>query len=548
MQEVRIVRRRAAHLLSPFLTALLMAGFVDAESSPARAEAVCSLDSLVELPDVRLTSVIHEIAPVPHCKVSGVIGTETNFELLLPEDWNGKFVMGGGGGFVGSVINSALGYGVLQKGYSTVGTDTGHRGNPIDASWALNDLERIVSFGHQAVHRTAVTAKALIADFYDKDISRSLFFGCSRGGGQAMMEAQRYPEDFDGIVAGAPAYNWTEELGGRNVWINQAMYPDPSDLSVATITPEAQDLMARVVMRQCDLLDGLEDGILNNPLECSVDVDQFACQDGETSECLTPAQLEAARRVYEGLVIDGEQVVPGYAPGAKIGINGWTRWITGGLTVAAEGEFQRGVAADPEFPDPETPSAHFAFGNGVMKYLVFHDPDWDYTTYDFSTFRSDVAAVSSTLDASDPDLHAFRERGGKLLMFNGWRDMALTPLGTIQYFDEVIERDPSAVDDVRLILVPGMDHCFGGPGPSFVNWVDEIDSWVETDQAPDQVTAYWVDEQMQPGGSRLACAYPSVVQYDGVGEPRDAKSFSCSDTARSAALHDSQDAGSSAPD
>ena len=524
--KVRMQRRKIYRLAS-FLQLSLLVGCAAADSPSAQQETACSLDSLPELPDVRLTSATHETTPADHCRVAGVIGTETNFELLLPDDWNGKFVMGGGGGFVGSVVNTALGYGVLQKGYATVGTDTGHRGHPIDASWALNNLERIVSFGHQAIHRTAVTAKALIADFYGEDISRSLFFGCSRGGGQAMMEAQRYPEDFDGIVAGAPAYNWTEELGGRNAWINQAMYPDPDNLSYATITQDVQELMGNSVLQQCDRLDGLEDGILNNPLACDVDVDQFACRDGETGGCLTPVQLEAAQRVYDGLVIDGEQVVPGYAPGAKIGINGWTRWITGGLTAAAEGEFQRGVAPDPEFPDPVTPSAHFAFGNGVMKYLVFHDPDWDYSTYDFSTFRSDIASVSSTLDATDPNLDAFRERGGKLLMFNGWRDMALTPLGTIQYFEEVVERDASAVDDVRLIMVPGMDHCIGGPGPSFVDWVDEIDNWVETDQAPNQVTAYWVDEQMQPSGSRPACAYPSVVQYDGVGDPRDAASFSC---------------------
>jgi feruloyl esterase len=459
--------------------------------------------------------------------VAGVIGTETNFELLLPDDWNGKFVMGGGGGFVGSVVNTALGYGVLQKGYATVGTDTGHRGNPIDASWALNNLERIVSFGHQAVHRTAVTAKALIAGYFSQEISLSLFFGCSRGGGQAMMEAQRYPEDFDGIVAGAPAYNWTAELGGRNTRINQAMYPDPNDLSVAVMTPAAQEFTGKAVLEQCDLLDGIEDGVLNNPLACEVDVAEFACQDGETDACLTPAQLEAVKRVYEGLILDGEQVFPGYLPGAEIGEAGWSRWITGGLEVSEFGPFQHGV--ESEYPIPVTPNAHFAFGNGVMKYLVFHDPDWDYSTYDFSTFRSDVAAVSSTLDATDPDLDAFRGRGGKLLMFNGWRDMALTPLGTIKYYEEVLERDPSAADDVRLVLLPGMDHCIGGPGPTWVNWVDEIDRWVETGQAPDQVTAYWVDEQGQPSGTRLACAYPNVLEYDGIGDPRTAASFSCVD-------------------
>jgi feruloyl esterase len=497
------------------------------DGSTARTGSACTLESFPELPDVRITAVTEEGAPVPHCKVAGVIGTETNFELLLPDDWNGKFVMGGGGGFVGSVVNTALGFGPLQNGYATVGTDTGHRGSSLDASWALNNLERVVSFGHQAVHRTAVIAKALIADYYSQDISRSLFFGCSRGGGQALMEAQRYPEDFDGIVAGAPAYNWTEELGGRNTWLNQSMYPDPNDLSVATITPEALELIGNVVMEQCDLLDGVEDGILNNPLACDFDVTELACEAGEAGACLPPAQLDAARHAYEGLNVDGEQVVPGYPHGAELGVGGWTRWIAGGFAVTNVDEFQRGIAPDPEYPDPETPNAHFAFGNGVMKYLVFQDPDWDYSTYDFSTFQSDVAAVSPTLDATDPDLDAFRERGGKLLMFNGWRDMALTPLGTIKYYEEVVERDASAADDVRLMMVPGMDHCIGGPGPSFVDWIDELDRWVETDQAPDQVTAFWLDDQMQPDGSRPVCAYPRFLVYNGSGDPREPSSFSC---------------------
>jgi feruloyl esterase len=164
-----------------------------------RTDSVCALESLPALPDVRITGVTGVSAPVPHCKVDGVIGTETNFELLLPQAWNGKFVMGGGGGFVGTVQNTALMFGPLQAGYATVGTDTGHAGHPLKADWAHNNLERLVSFGHQAVHRTAVTAKALITEYYDEEISRSYFTGCSRGGGQGFMEAQRYPEDFDGI-------------------------------------------------------------------------------------------------------------------------------------------------------------------------------------------------------------------------------------------------------------------------------------------------------------------------------------------------------------
>ena len=203
---------------------------ISAASPAAPEQPVCSPEALRELPDVALSSVTHETAPVAHCKVSGVIGTETNFELLLPDSWNGKFVMGGGGGFAGSVMNTALAFGALQAGYATVGTDTGHQGHPLDASWAYNNLERLVSLGHQAVHRTAVTAKTLTKGYYQDDIARSYFTGCSRGGGQALMEAQRYPEDFDGIVAGAPAYNWTPGLAALASQINQAVFWTPTIL------------------------------------------------------------------------------------------------------------------------------------------------------------------------------------------------------------------------------------------------------------------------------------------------------------------------------
>jgi hypothetical protein len=240
-------------------------------------KASCAVDTFQALPDVRLVAASQERSLAPHCKVTGVIGTETNFELLLPDVWNGKFVMGGGGGFVGAVVNTALGFGVLQSGYATVGTDTGHSGHPLDASWALNNMERVVSFGHQAVHRTAVTAKVLIADYYDQTISSSLFYGCSRGGGQALMEAQRYPDDFDGIVASAPAYNWTGELGGRNTRLNAAMYPRPDQLDVPVIPPTKQQLLGEAIMAQCDAMDGLEDGILSNPLVCDFEVESLAC-------------------------------------------------------------------------------------------------------------------------------------------------------------------------------------------------------------------------------------------------------------------------------
>ncbi len=495
----------------------------------AKAEPVCSAESFPFLPDVRIVSVSREKAMAPHCKVAGVIGTETNFELLLPEKWNGKFVMGGGGGFVGFVVNTALLYGALQSDYATVGTDTGHQGHPLDASWALNNLERVVSFGHQAVHRTAVTAKALTRAYYGQDISRSYFTGCSRGGGQALMEAQRYPEDFDGIVAGGPAYNWTVGVGASDIRLNQAMYPDPKNLSVAVIGPDAQKLIGNAVMDQCDALDGLKDGILNNPLQCKFDVSSLACSAGKSNECLSDQQVSAAKTIYDDLYIDGKRAFPGYPVGGELRPAGWAKWLTGGLDVAENlEEFQEGVVAEAaENSAPVTPSFHFAFGNGVMKYFVFHDPDWNYADYSFKTFTSDVAAAAQTLNATNPNIDAFRARGGKLLMYTGWADMALTPLGTIEYYENVLKSDPNAAKDVRLIMMPGVDHCFGGAGPDFVNYLDEIDKWVTTGKAPDQLTAYWLNEKMQPDGSRLVCAYPKTLVYDDKGNPRDAASFRC---------------------
>ncbi len=532
MNDARKFIAPVSYLLVIALSAAMLAGCGDAGDKQSQAvqtvEPACARESLPVLPDVAVTSVTQESAPAPHCKVAGVIGTETHFELLLPDNWNGKFAMGGGGGFVGSVVNWALLFGALQSGYATVGTDTGHQAHSLDASWALNNLERVVSFGHQAVHRTAVTSQALISAYYGQESSRDYFVGCSRGGGQALMEAQRYPEDFDGIVAGAPAYNWTHELGARNAWINQVMYPDPDNLEVAVIGPNQTQLIGKAVLEQCDALDGLEDGILNNPLLCDFDVSFLACADDKTSACLTDQHVAAAKRIYDGIYIDGERVWPGYPFGGELSPMGWNLWLTGGLGLASDVEdFQEGTVTVSEFEAPITPNAHFAFGNGVMKYLVYHDPDWNYADYTFETLEADVATVAPTLNATNPDLSAFRERGGKLLIHNGWADMALTPLGTIDYYNRVLEHDASAAQDVRLFLLPGVDHCAGGAGPYLVNMLNEIDNWVETTDAPEQLTAYWLNEQNQPDGSRPVCAYPKYLMYNGSGDTRDASSFRC---------------------
>jgi feruloyl esterase len=496
-------------------TAFLSGCSIGQNLTSQKAEQPCNIESLPQLPDVAITSVTQETEGVPHCKVAGVIGPEIHFELLLPEEWNGKFVMGGGGGFAGSVMNVALSYGALQSGYATVGTDTGHQAHPLDGSWALNNLERIVNFGHQAVHRTAVSAKALAKAYYQQNITRNYFIGCSRGGGQALMEAQRYPDDFEGIVAGAPAYNWPM-LGAKATQINQVMYPDPDDIEAAVIGPKEQQLIESSYLEKCDALDGIKDGILNDPRQCKFDMATLLCKGEKTENCLTKTQLAAVKTVYEGPKDkQGKKLFYGFPYGGETSIGGWPRWLTGGLKFQTDiDEFQGGVDVG-DYPAPITPNLYYAFGNGIMKYMIYHDPNWTYKNYNFDTFREDAKLVEETLNATNPDLSAFRKRGGKLLMFTGWSDAAISALATIGYYDEVMAHDETASNDVRLFMMPGVEHCFGGPGPSFTNYLNEIDKWLESGKAPEQTAAYWLDEKFQ------------IAKYDGKGDPRDVSSFSC---------------------
>lgn len=476
----------------------------------------CTLAALPDLPDVRYTSVETVTSPVPHCKAAGIIGPEIRFELLLPDDWNGKFVMGGGGGFVGTVQNSALAYGALQSGYATVGTDTGHQNQGIDASWALNNLERIVNFGHQAVHRTAVTAKSAISSYYGADIERNYFVGCSRGGGQALMEAQRYPDDFDGIVAGAPAYSWSG-VAAAGIQIQQAMFPDATNLSAAVISSAEQAMLEGMILSRCDALDGIEDGILNNPRQCDFKVSDLpSCSAADNDECFTPAEKAAISQIYAGPVDSrGDSIFYGYPFGGESDGGGWSAWLSGGAESSTRNNGSQTI-----------PNAHFGFSTGIMKYMVFHDPDWDYSTYRFDNFDRETTILAATLNATNPDLSAFRDNGGKLLIYQGWSDSAISGDATIGYYEQVLQHDASAADDVRLFMMPGVLHCTGGKGPSLVNFLNVIDQWVETGTAPQAIVASYPPTS-QRSGSRPLCAYPQVAQYDGSGDEFDAANFSC---------------------
>jgi feruloyl esterase len=461
----------------------------------------------VRLPDVVVQSAT-QVTPdrqknpraLPHLEVKGTIGGSIRFELLLPDEWNGRFVMGGGGGFVGTVQNAARDS--VNRGYATVGTDTGHDWQPgYMAGWAQDNVEAQVNFGHLAVHRTAEVAKALIRAYYRQDAACSYFVGCSRGGGQAMMEAQRYPKDFDGIVAGAPAFDWTR-LAATMVAIAQKLYPDPKQLDSTLLTKEALQKLQAAILEQCDEQDGLKDGIIQDPASVQFELQKVAE--------LTDEQKRAIAVIHEGARNAKGRISPGYPVAAECDPDQWIAWLVGPVPAL--------VGKD------RVPNLTFAFGTQVFKHLVFNDPDWDYSKYDFSEFEKDTRLAASFLNATSPKLDAFKARKGKLIIWHGWADPALSAHSTVEYYRQLQAHDPAASDYCRLFMIPGCLHCGGGPGAADVDWLSAAVDWVEKEKAPDRLIA----SKRAPGKTvmtRPLFPYPQYAVYSGSGDPNDAQNF-----------------------
>ncbi|MBK8504738.1 MAG: tannase/feruloyl esterase family alpha/beta hydrolase [Saprospiraceae bacterium] len=443
-----------------------------------------------------------------YCRLQGTIGKEINFELLLPAKWNQRFVMGGGGGFVGNIQNAARHK--VHEGYATVGTDTGHQGSGIQADWAYNNMERQLNYGHLAVHRTAEVAKVIIELYYCQAPIFSYFIGCSRGGGQAMHEAQRYPDDFDGIVAAAPVISFTA-TGAEFIQNSQVLYPDPKQLSTATISPNQVKLLQEAVLAQCDDLDGVTDRIINDPRKCNFDFSKLpSCKTGiPLDQCYSTEQIDVIKEIYKGPKANGVSLYPGFPVGGENEPGGWMNWIVG--------------------PDMNTmklnfPNLHFAFGTELCKYLIFNDPEWDYASYDFANFPEDAKYAAAYLDATSTDYSAFKNRGGKIIFSHGWNDPALSAFTTIEHYEQVKEVDPQLDDFMKLYLLPGVLHCGGGPGPDQADWVEVVRKWVENKQTPEKI----VVSKFNDGAlkmSRPVFPFPSVAQYDGKGDPNVESSY-----------------------
>jgi pimeloyl-ACP methyl ester carboxylesterase len=438
-----------------------------------------------------------------YCKVLGVIGSEINFELLLPAEFNGRFAMSGGGGFVGGVSNSLRG--LTNEGFANAGTDVGHR-KPDPSTWAVDNMERQLNFGHLGIHRTAVVCKNLISQYYCSRPTFSYFVGASRGGGQAMMEAQRYPDDFDGIVAGAPAFNWTG-FSAKFVQIASKLYPD-GKLGTPVLRNEQLTLLQASIMQQCDAQDGVRDTILQDPLACRFDVASLPVCKGSVpdSTCFTPAQIEVLRTIYEPLTVNGKQVHAGFPLGGENEPGGWDPWI---------------VANKPS--NSKYPSLQSYFGIESFKYLIMNDKSWDYSTYDLSNLERDSRYAAAYLNATSTDYSAFKKRGGKMLIWQGWADPVISALDIIEYYKQAEKADPELNQYVKMYLLPGVLHG-GGKGPDKVNWLHILQDWVERGIVPDRLVA-----SKSANGktimTRPVFPYPVKAVYDGKGDPKNERSY-----------------------
>jgi feruloyl esterase len=443
-----------------------------------------------------------------HCRIAAVLAPSSDshieMELWLPADWNGRFQAVGNGGWAGAMsilqtnnaATSANMASALQDGYATVSTDTGHRAaDTPGGSFALGHPDKLIDFAYRAVHEMTITSKAIITAFYGRGPQYSYWNGCSTGGRQGLLEAQRYPADYDGIVAGAPANNWVHLLT-QFIWIAQASHKNEASY----IPPSKYPLLAEAVLQACDTLDGVKDGIIQDPTRCRFDPKALQCAGTDAADCLTPAQVELARAMYQPSINPRtkEKIYPGVMPGTEL------RW---------------GSQAGPTVQ---------GISNDYWRYVVFQNPAWDYKTLDFDGHIALAEKMDKDLiTATNPDLRAFFARGGKLLHYHGWSDEQISPMNSLDYYNSVVRTiGAKTSDSYRLFFMPGMAHCGGGSGPSQFNAVAAMERWRESGIAPDQMTAYRITDG-RVDMTRPLCPYPQVATYTGKGSVRDAANFAC---------------------
>lgn len=454
-----------------------------------------------------------------HCLVTGTVATPGNsvrFQVGWPSRWNGKFLFQGVGGFAGSLGSLREG---LQRGYATATTDTGHQGESgTDGRWALNDRPKELDYGHRGTHAATVATKELTRAFFGDAPRYAYFNGCSNGGRQALMEAQRYPEDFNGIVAGDPSLGALGYV--RRALTYQTILASPDRV----LSPEKLEVLSKASLAACDKSDGLADGLVTDPRLCRFDPATIECKNGDGPDCLTRGQVESVKAIYGEWKTSEGRKIHGFPVGHEAGQTGWPLWITGRSAPVA------GANGKLAFDAKSAPTG-YRFADGFFRYMAFEkdDPSYDWMHFDLARDLPKIKTIAEILSPTNPDLTPFKKHGGKLLMYHGWADPAISAYGTIDYYREVVAAvggKQQADDFVRLFLAPGMHHCRGGPGPNDFDSLSALEQWVEQGTAPKQLIA-----SHATGGkvdrTRPLCPEPQVARYTGKGSIDDAASFRC---------------------
>jgi len=433
------------------------------------------------------------------CRVTATLtptsDSDIKVELWLPQSgWNGKFLAVGNGGWAGSIPYPAIAA-AMQGGYAAAGTDTGHTGN--NADFALGHPEKIVDLAYRSIHEMTVQSKLILAQHYGAAPKFSYYNGCSQGGRQGLAEAQRYPSDFDGIIAGASAIDQMRMHAARtalNILVNKT--PD------AVIPPAKYSAINKAVLGACDALDGVKDGVIEDPMKCKFDYASLLCKADDSNDCLTKAQVASAKTMTSPLKDPktGKTLFDGYlAPGAELG------WATLGG------------------PEP------LGLSVSGLRNIVFGDRSWDYHNMELTAdVDRTVKLDNDVMATTNPNLQRFFDRGGKLLMYHGWSDPQVTPVNSVSYYKDVLKAvgNGSAGKSIALFMVPGMNHCAGGPGTDTFDRVKVMEDWVEKGIAPKKIVASHSTNGVVDK-TRPLCPYPQVAKYNGSGDMNDAANFSC---------------------
>ena len=500
------------------LAALIFLVVAAIPASAARPAVPCSAlgERTVHEYTVLSAVALDATGPAPkRCRVLGMLPPEILFEVVMPEDWNGRILMQGNGGYAGTSPDApqrvARSSRVAADGFVSVYTNTGHdrTAEPL-ATFALNNRQKEVDYSFRAVRLTLQTAKQLVELYYGQPPNYTYWQGCSTGGRQGLMAAQRFPKDFDGILVGAPVLDFTgTQIWGA--WNARALAGTGLDLDKIQV-------VARAVYEKCDALDGLRDGLLEDPRQCGFQPgeDLLRCTEGPAPDCFTEAQIDALDKVYGGVVSGGDVIFPGLPVGSEAAprsgrrvASGWNGWL-----LSRDG-----------------PSRQEIFAETFLRYMAFDRdaPELSVEDFDFDRDPSRMRFIRSILDATDPDLSRFRDAGGKMLMYFGWADTALNPMMGVDYYEAARGvTGESTGEFFRLFMVPGMFHCSGGLGVFGADYFGALVDWVERDIAPERIEASRVVEG-RTEMTRPLCPYPQVAVYDGQGDPASSRSFTCSD-------------------